>query len=192
MEFKEVLASRRSCRAFKSDPIPAVQIDELIKACQWAPNPLNLQPWRFIVITKPEVKSEVKAAAEEAREAILAQEGPGWVAKYGFDFLEQAPVLLVVLSQPAKGGLGGFFNQPHGALQAASAGIQNVMLAAAEMGLGSLWFTFFDPQKMRAVLGVPDDLDIAGIIPLGAPQDWPEAPPRKPAQVFYQRYEKKG
>jgi len=188
MEFKEVLAARRSCRAFEPDPISPEQVNQLIAAGQWAPSPLNLQPWEFVVVTEPEVKAGLRAAADEARRGVVDQGGPGWTAKYGLDFLEQAPVLVVVLFDPSRGGLGGYFNQPHGALMAASAAIQNLMLAAAEMGLGSLWFTFFDPARLGPVLNLPQNLSIAGIIPLGRPKAWPEAPPRKPARVHWQRH----
>ncbi len=53
MEFQEVLKSRRSCRAFESSSVDEETILELIAACQWAPSPLHLQPWEFIVVTEP-------------------------------------------------------------------------------------------------------------------------------------------
>ena len=58
----------------------------------------------------------------------------------------------------------------------------------AQEGLGTLWLTFFDPKKMCAALGVPDELDIAGIIPIGYPAAEPKAPPRKDPKVFNERY----
>jgi len=189
MEFKDVLRARRSVRSFQPQEVGRDQIQELIEACCWAPSPLHLQPWEFITITDPEVKARVKAVAGEALEKVVQGGGPGWAAKYSLDFLTQAPVLLAVLYAPKKGGLGSFFNQPHGALCAAAAGIQNLMLAAAEMGLGSLWFTFFDPDGMKAALKVPEHLDLAGIIPLGVPAGEVKAPPRKPPKVFDQTYE---
>ena len=84
---------------------------------------------------------------------------------------------------PSKKGLGGFFNQKDGALQAASACVQNMLLAAAEYGLGSLWFTWFDPQKMKAALNVPQNLEIAALIPIGKPKGEINAPPRKDPKI---------
>jgi nitroreductase len=188
MEFQEVLKARRSCRAYAPDPVSDEQLQQLISACQWAPSPLNLQPWEFIIITEPEVKAKVAGVAEEARQAVLDQDGPGWAKKYPMDFLDQAPVLLAVLANRKKNGLGGYFNQPTGAMMAVAAGIENLMLAAAEMGLGTLWFTFFDPVKMGAALGVPEHLEVAGVIPLGKATDNPAAPPRKDPKVFRGAY----
>jgi nitroreductase len=191
MELDQALQGRRSCRAFKDDPVTEEQINQLIAAFTLAPSPLNLQPWQFVVTTDPQVKAQVRAVARDARQAVMDQGGPGWVAKYSFEFLEQAPALLSILCDPAKGGLGDYFNQPHGSLMAASAGVQNLMLTAAEQGLGTLWFTFFDPNQMRPVLNVPENLELAAIIPLGVPADSPKSPPRKPAVIHQQRYQQK-
>lgn len=188
MDLKEALQGRSSCRSFGSEELSQDMIDQLIEACTWAPSPLNLQPWEFVVITDPEVKSAVRAEAEKAKEAVAAADGPSWAAKYPTSFLEQAPVLIAVLYNPAKGGLGGYFNSPHGALMAVSAGIQNMALVATEMGLATVWFTFFDPQAMGRVLKVPQGLELAGVLPLGRPADKLKSPPRKPALVFNQTY----
>ena len=188
MELGEAIARRRSCRAFSTDEVPREQIEKIIAACTWAPSPLNLQPWEFIVITDPEIKAGIKAQADRAKEAVAAADGPSWAAKYPTDFLIQAPVLVVVVYNPAKGGLGKYFNSPHGALMGASAGIQNMSLTAAEMGLATVWFTFFDPAAVGRVLKVPENLAVAGVLPLGKPLDELKAPPRKPALIFNQTY----
>jgi nitroreductase len=84
--------------------------------------------------------------------------------------------------------LGDFFNQKYGAVQAVSACVQNMMLAAAEYGLGTLFFTWFDPQKMQAALNIPDHLEIAAIIPIGKPKGEIKAPPRKEPKVHQQKF----
>lgn len=188
MEFREVLTIRRSCRAFKDTPVPQETIDGLLEAFCWAPSPLHQQPWSFVVLSGDEAKAGVRAVAEAAKAAVGEAGGPGWAAKYDTSFLEAAPVLVAVVFDPAKGGLGSFFNQPHGALCAAAAGIQNLMLAAAAAGLGTVWFTFFDPGEMGRALGVPDDLEVAGIIPVGHPQGEIKTPPRREPEVFTDSY----
>jgi 5,6-dimethylbenzimidazole synthase len=191
MEFKTLVKARRSCRAFESTGVTDEQLAAIIEAGQWAPSPLNTQPWEFIVITDKAVKAEVRKIGEAARQAVLDQSGPAWAAKYGMDFLEQAPMLIVVAVDPVKGGgLGGFFGQEHGALQAASACIQNMMLAASDLGLETLWFTFFAPDQIREAMGIPQQLEIAGILPVGKPKEPAKAPPRKASKVHYQRYRK--
>ncbi|MCB2226870.1 MAG: nitroreductase family protein [Desulfarculaceae bacterium] len=189
MEFQDVLQGRRSVRAFSEAPVSDETVAELIQAATWAPSPLHLQPWSFVVVRGAEAKGKIKSVCEAAKQAVIDAEGPDWVNKYGFGFLDQAPVIVVVFADPKKGGLGGYFNQPLGALQGASAAVQNLMLAAAEKGLGSLWLTFFDPDALASALGAPQGLQVAGVIPLGVPAGEVKAPPRKAPKVFSEAYD---
>ncbi len=188
MEFKELVKARRSCRAFDGAEVTEAQLSFILEAGQWAPSPLNLQPFEFIVITDDKIKAQIKRIGEEARQAVIDNGGPGWAAKSGMDFIETAPVLMVVTVDPEKGGLGSFFGQKYGAMQAASACIQNMMLAASDMGLESLWFTFFAPDKLQKMLDIPQNLEIAGVLPIGKPKEPIKAPPRKAPRVHRQRY----
>ena len=183
MEFKAVVKSRRSCRAFEPDPVTDDQLAAIMEAGQWAPSPMNALPWEYIIVSDVEVKAQIRKVSEAARQAVLDGGGPGFAAKYDMGFLEQAPVLVAVVFDPSKKGLGDFFNQKDGALQAAAACVQNMMLAAAEYGLGTLWFTWFDPQKMKAALNVPQNLEIAALIPIGKPKGEIKAPPRKDPKI---------
>jgi nitroreductase len=188
MEFNAVLEARRSGRNFDPSPAPEEHIQAIIRAGCLAPSPLNLQPWEFIVITAPEVKAEVRRTSEKAKQAVLDNGGPSWVNKYGMDFLDAAPVMIAVLVDPTKGGLGGFFGQTLGALQAGSACVQNMMLAGAELGYESLWFTFFHPDEMKATLGVPGALEVAGVVLFGKPVQPTKAPPRRAPVIHRQKY----
>ena len=183
MEFKAVVKSRRSCRTFEPDPVTENQLAVIMEAGQWAPSPMNALPWEYIIVTDAKVKAQIRKVSEAAKQAVLDSGGPGFAAKYDMGFLEQAPVLVAVVFDPSKKGLGDFFNQKDGALQAASACVQNMMLAAAEYGLGTLWFTWFDPQKMKAALNIPQNLEIAALIPIGRPKGEIKAPPRKDPKI---------
>jgi nitroreductase len=188
MEFKDLVKARRSCRSFETEMVPAETIAAILRAGTWAPSPLNLQPWEFLVVTDSGTKAEVRKVAEAARQKVTASGGPGWVAKYGLDFIEEAPVLITVLFDPSQRGLGRFFGQQQGAIAAASACVQNILLAAAEMGMGTLWFTFFNPEEMKACLGVPENLEVAGVIPMGRVKGTIKASPRKEARVHREAY----
>ena len=188
MEFKKIVKSRRSCRAFEPDPVPQDQLDAVLEAGQWAPSPMNELPWEYIIITDAEVKAHIRKVSEAAKQAVLDGGGPGFAAKYDMSFLEQAPVVIAVVFDPVKKGLGDFFFFFHGALQAASACVQNMMLAAADYGLGTLWFTWFDPKQMQAALNVPENLEIAAIIPLGKPKGEVKAPPRKEPRIHQEGF----
>ena len=190
MEFKKLVKARRSCRTFDASPVSEDQVAAIADAGQWAPSPLNLQPWEFIIITESEIKAAIKEAAEDAKQKVLDNGGPAWAGQYDMAFLDEAPVYIAVVVNPSKAGLGGFFGQSYGAIQAVSACIQNMLLAAADMGLGSLWFTFFDPKEIQSALNVPDDLEIAGILIIGKPKGEIKAIPRKEPKIHRQRYAK--
>ena len=190
MEFQELVKSRRSCRSFESSPVTEEQLNAVLAAGQWAPSPLNLQPWEFIIITDQDVKAQVQKTAETAKQEVIDKDGPGWVSKYETGFVSEAPALIIVVLDPSKAGLGDFFGQKSGAMQAASASVQNMMLAATELGLETVWFTFFRPEILKSILGVPDSLDIAGVIPIGKAKSPAKAPPRKEPVVHHQRYGK--
>ncbi len=190
MEFKTLLKERRSCRVYETSPVTEEQLTAILEAGQWAPNPLNLQPWEFIVIKDQELKTKIRKASEDARQLVMDNGGPKWAAKYSAGFLEEASVLVVVVYNPSKGGLGNFFGQTEGAIQAASACVQNMLLAAADEGLGTLWFTWFEPEKLQSILNIPENLKIAGVIPIGEPKGAMEAPPRKPPKIHQESYQK--
>ena len=179
MEFKELVEKRRSCRDFTDDLVTREQMEKIVTAGQWAPSPLNLQPFQFIAVTDPALRAGIQKAGMAARQAVGDQGGPGWAQKYPMEFVGACPLILVVVSDPSQGGLGGYFNQPNGALQAASACIQNMMLMAADLGLGSLWFTFFDPDDLKQLLNIPEELEIAGAVLVGTPAGEAKVPPRK-------------
>ena len=183
--------SRRSCRAYNSDPVSEGQLHAILTAGQWAPSPLNLQPWEFIIVDDPETKTRIRKAAETARQAVIDNGGPGWAAKYDLTFLEEAPLMIAVAADPSKGGLGDYFGQEHGAIQAAAACIQNMMLAASQMALGSLWFTFYRPDELKAILQVPERLALAGLVLFGTPKKPVPVPPRKDPIVHRRRYQAK-
>jgi nitroreductase len=188
MQFKDAVINRRSCRIFDASKLPEDHIDTILEAAQWAPSPLNLQPWEFVLVTDPAIKRRILDAGKEAKRSVVDQSGPEWVIKYNMAFIEQAPVGVAVVYDPTKGGLGDFFGQKYGALQAASACIENMLLAAADLGYASLWFTFFNPDKLKAVLKIPDNLEVAGFVLIGKPTVALKAPPRKKPVVHRQNY----
>jgi 5,6-dimethylbenzimidazole synthase len=188
MEFSELIKKRRSCRAFKDIQVTEEQLQAIVEAGQWAPSPLNEQPFQFVAVTDPTVKAKIQKTGIEAKQAVVANNGPGWVEKYPMNFVGECPLILVVVYDPTKGGLGSYFDQPHGALQSASACIQNIMLKSTELGLDSLWFTFFSPKILKPVLDIPEELDVAGAILIGTPAMEAKAPPRRTPKVHRDRF----
>lgn len=102
--FLAELARRRTVRDFSPDPLPEGLIDRLVLAAGTAPSGANKQPWRFVAVTDPGLKREIREAAEaEEREFYEHRATPEWLADLaplGTDwrkpFLEVAPVLIVL------------------------------------------------------------------------------------------------
>ena len=188
MDFSELVKKRRSCRGFDKTLVSKENIDALIDAAQWAPSPLNMQPFQFITVTDATLKAQIQKAGLEAKQTVVDNNGPAWAGKYPMGFVADAPLIIVVVYDPDKGGLGSYFGMPHGALQAASAAIQNMMLKAAELGMDSLWFTIFNPSSLRPVLDIPDSLDVAGAVLIGKPAMTTKTPGRKTPVVHEQTF----
>jgi nitroreductase len=115
--FFRAMSSRRTIRAFSSEPVPFELIETAIKTAVTAPSGANQQPWRFVVVSNPEVKRQIREAAEaEEREFYQRRAPREWLAALeplGTDwqkpFLEIAPYLVVIfrldygLSRDAEG-----------------------------------------------------------------------------------------
>ncbi len=188
MEFDELFKKRRSCRAFKNTKVTQEQLQTIVEAGQWAPSPLNEQPFQFIAVTDSKLKALIQKAGIEAKQTVADNSGPAWAKKYPMNFLGECPLIVVVVYDPNKGGLGSYFDQPHGALQASCACIQNMMLQATNIGLDSLWFTFFSPLSLKPILDIPEKLDIAGAILIGTPAMEAKAPPRRKPMIHMDRF----
>ena len=102
--FRQRMLARRTVRQYSSEPVADTLIDEAIAVAGSAPSGANLQPWQFVVVRDPEVKRQIRLAAEEEERAFYEQRAPAeWLealAPLGTDwrkeFLESAPCLIVV------------------------------------------------------------------------------------------------
>jgi nitroreductase len=151
MGILDTIRGRRSVRTFTDDDVTREQIDRLLEAARWAPSGGNLQPWVFVVVTSPEVKAELAAAA------------------FGQKFVADAPAVIGVAAAPPK-------NSPYGdrgcqlyCLQDTAAAVQNILLAARDMGLGTCWVGAFDDDAVARGLRLKDDERPVALIPVGVP-----------------------
>jgi nitroreductase len=105
--FYERVKSRRSVRHFSPQPVPKDVIVSCLQAAGTAPNGANMQPWHFVVVTDPAVKSRIRRAAEEEERALYERRAsPEWLEaleKMGTDwhkpYLDIAPVLIAIFAQ---------------------------------------------------------------------------------------------
>lgn len=108
IEFNERMQLRRSVREFSARPVARDVIESCLRAAGSAPSGANLQPWHFVAVADPEVKHEIRVAAEEEEREFYQHRAPAaWLealAPLGTDsrkpFLEIAPWLIAVFSQP--------------------------------------------------------------------------------------------
>ena len=83
----------------------------------------------------------------------MSTSGWKWLDKYRIEFLKSAPVLVVVVGDPKKTGVDQFMEDGSAGYQyACAAAVQNMMLAAQALGIGSLWFTLFDKNNLKQIL----------------------------------------
>lgn len=141
------MLARRSCRNYVQDkPVAREDIHTLLRAAMAAPSACNLQPWEFIVVDTP------------AQTAAVREHVPGG------QFV--SPVIMVVCART-----GCVPWQGNGWQIDCAAAIENMLLAATAMGLAGLWIGDFDARALRALLDIPEGVEIVNIVYLGYPAE---------------------
>jgi len=155
MQTWEAITSRRNVRSFADRPIAAADLDRILEAGRRSPSSQNWQPWDFVPVTERSVLTELAKVFR----------GAGHVA-------HSAATIVVV--GPA--GDNPFRRAQLDLGQATMA----MMLAAADLGIGSCHAGIADLPRVRELLGIPDDRDWALLISLGYPADRPLTPIKNP------------
>ncbi len=172
MEILEAIRTRRSIRKYKSTPIPEEILKEVLSAARMAPSGSNSQPWKFIVVADEDAKRKLVQACN------------------GQKFIAEAPLIVVGCGFPddAYGTIGGYMN---GYVMDVTIAMDHLILAAASVGLGTCWIGAFKEEKVREVLGVPPDVKIVALTPLGYPDEAPAKRSRKDLAelVCYDKFE---
>jgi nitroreductase len=106
---------------------------------------------------------------------------------YGREWFTQAPLVLCACGIPAQGWVRGYDGENYTVVDVAIA-MDHLVLAAANLGLGTCWIAAFDPAAAREVLGLPDGVEPIAFTPLGYPADRPKSKRRKPLSELV-RYE---
>jgi nitroreductase len=174
MQIGEAMFSQRSIRRFRPDPIPMADIELILEAAAKAPNGGNRQPGRFLVLTDRNVIREFARLYHEAWWAKRRDEKQPWTSRDQIppdqrgsvaaarlaDEIQDTPCIILA------------FSTGKGQASSVIPGVQNLMLAARALGIGSLPTTLH-PQVMQRVhelLGVPPEMDFHLCIPLGYPR----------------------
>ncbi len=183
MDLFEALANRRSCRKFSPEPVTEEALAKILEAATLAPSPANNQPWEFIVIRDAGIRDRIAGASDACKVKLLEKSGWKWLEKYSLTFLKEAPLLIAVVGNPGKSGADMFLEEGAGLgyQQACAAAIQNMLLAACGLDLGTLWFTLFEKRDLRAILGIDEKKDPVALVCLGKPSGTLAKTPRTKA-----------
>jgi len=153
-DFTALSKSRRSIRKFKEKDVTKEQLMKLIEAAQSAPSGGNCQPWHFYVVKNKDLLAEIKERACHQ------------------DWISTAPALIIVCVESKRSsGRYGERGRDLYSIQDTAAAIQNILLCAKSMGLGTCWCGAFDEEKCAEVLNLSKDLRPVAIIPVGYPAE---------------------
>jgi len=179
MTVVETIRSRRSIRKYKTDPVSDEKLSLVIESAMWAPSWANTQCCKLVVAKDSNTKIKISEALTPGNPATEA--------------VRTAPVVIVACAELGKAGFkkgevatdkGDWF------MFDVALVMQNLVLAAWELGLGTVHVGLMDAKKIEGILNVPDGVRVVGLTPLGYPDEDPKGPGRKDKQetVFYERY----
>ncbi|MBU7040209.1 MAG: nitroreductase family protein [Theionarchaea archaeon] len=172
VDLDEAIKGRRSIRSYLTDPVPEELIREVLEAATYAPSAKNGQQWRFTVLTGNAKKELTDIFRQELRFLCREIGAENMGSSFGScNIMEEAPVVIVVWNA----GEEGWETEVH----SVAAAIQNMLLKAYGLGLGSLWIgdIFFVPEAFIRHFETPWKLMAA--VTLGWPNHDPSPLPRK-------------
>jgi len=148
MDLYEAIQTRRSIRSYKEKPVPDDILLRVVGAARLAPSANNIQPWKFIL---------VRDAGKRKKVAELC---------WNQSFIAEAPVVVVACGLPTPSKIGGYASS---VLVDVAIAMDHLTLAARAEGLGTCWIGAFDNEALKSFLGVPKDVEIVAVTPLGYP-----------------------
>ncbi len=159
VDFDQLIQTRYSVRAYRSDPVPDELLQRVLRAGILAPTACNRQPFRIIVIQTAPRREELSR---------LYPRGP---------WLVEAPLVLAVVGVLGEAWVRRSDGLNHYLVDAAIV-MDHMVLAATEAGLGTCWVCAFDPAVARQTLALPEGVQPVAFTPLGHPSGASTAPPR--------------
>lgn len=148
MEVFSTIEKRRSIRSYENTPVEKKSLNRVLEAGRLAPSAGNRQPWQFIVVTDKKVKEKLRAA-------------------YDRDWFVSAPVIIIGCAVPEEGWIR-MDGQEYWMVDVAIA-IQNMILTATDLGLGTCWVADFDEKAIRKAVKLPPNIHVVAMTPLGHP-----------------------
>jgi nitroreductase len=168
MDVYEAIKTRTSVRGYRSTPVEDDKLKRILDAARLAPSGKNGQPWSFIVIKDLETRKKLVGACK------------------GQSYVGEAPVVVAVCGREelAYQKMGGYWNSLPVDI---GISLEHLMLAAAAEGLGTCWIGAFIEGDVREILGVPAEVKIVALTPVGYPKGERVTMPRKPLEEITMR-----
>lgn len=157
MDVCDAIATRKSVRAYLDKPIEEEKLNAVLEAARLAPSASNRQEWRFVIVREKEARSQIAMAAGQQM------------------FIAQAPVIIVACAE-TDGHLM-TCGEPCYPIDVAIA-LDHLTLRAVELGLGTCWIGKFNADEVKKILGIPDEIKVVQLMPLGYPVE-PDAVQKK-------------
>ncbi len=156
MQFYETIEKRNSANKCSSEPIDKESLSRMINAAMRSPSWKDNTSYKFILVDDSALKEKISETilndTEEMKEA-----------------LKQAPLIAVVIGNPAESGIieGKEYYLVDGAIA-----MQQLMLAATSEGYGTCWLGCMDEEKIREALEIPEQYKVIGMTPIGKAEDY--------------------
>ncbi|MGE5614570.1 MAG: nitroreductase family protein [Bacillota bacterium] len=170
MNVLDAIRERRSIRRYSPRMVEDEKLEKVLEAARLAPSANNRQSWKFVVVKDRETRQKLAEAAGAQA------------------FVGQAPVVIV-----------GCGTDPDSVMKCGqhrytvdlSIATAYMILEACELGLGTCWIGHFDENTVKDILGVPANVRVVTMMPIGYPDEAPSPRPRKKLEeiVCYERYE---
>lgn len=147
----KTILERRSIRKYTGEPVPEEDLKDLLKAAMAAPSAHNKQPWGFIVVKDRQLLTEITKFHPYSK------------------MLNEAPVAVIVCGDLEKEGSEGYW------VQACSAATENILLAAHDKGLGTVWLGVYPNadriEDIRRIFDIPGHVVPLNVIAVGHPAE---------------------
>ncbi len=200
MDLFDAIAGRKSIRRFKDQPVPDEDIRKILDAGRLAPSANNTQPWSFLVIKNKEKLRMMAGAVRDMVDKMIpfaeddkqAQRLAAYKGTY-YTFFEKAPVVIAVFMEGYDAGTEKLLARmgypaedikrlrPVPGLQSVAAAIEHMLLATHALGYGACWMTgpLVAQEAFEKLLGYGKEKFIAALLPVGVPDEDPQARSRK-------------
>ena len=164
----EAIQKRCSVRSYTDEPVSEEDLQEVLEAALSAPSANNARPWHIIVVTEADKRARLSKVHQYA------------------GFCAQSPVVLAFCADAG--------SQPHWWIEDTSAALENALVQAAALSLGTCWIGIRGgspghdlerEQRVREVLGIPEDIRVLALVSLGHPAGEPHSKPAGPMGAIH-------